>query len=491
MSNECEKSMINKKIRICLVISLLLVPLSLFAGQYVKIEGVDLCSSYPAGRIFLAIKGLQSSLVTAPGENLLSIVEDGRHITDGITVKKQSDAQNYLYMVFSIDSSKSISKKFMASIKAAAREIVTSIGPNDTIAVYHFDDRVTKLNDFTKNTDLIVKNINSVERHGKKTLLYNSLYDSIELLNKVEQDNKKIIVFTDGKDEGSSVRDDDIIQLARTSGIPIYFICCKDSSKLPVMARISKMSGGKVVYSNRHNDIAGMYRTVLSIIKSRYIVHYPSRLKRDGREHSIEVGITYDDIKDRDSIVVPATGFSVWNIFPLDSAVLFGICLLLLMLIFLIILYFIYREKNLLKKSFEIEKKLIVENMLRAGGTHVQRMDDEQEVRYPVDPESNYAHAWVYQKGAAGVGNKQELLVPEMIIGRERGSDIVINDETASPRHAKIKFINGSYYLFDLISERGTFLNGKKLLRPKALYDWDEITVGSSVLIFRGSIKAG
>lgn len=482
--------MIMRKIGICLITALLLSPLSIIAGQYVTIEGIDLSTSYPTGRIFLTVKGIPGSRVTNPEKNIISIVEDGVPIDPGIQVVKQKDAHNYLYMVFSIDSSKSISKKLMSGIKTAAREIAANIGPNDAIAVYHFDDSVTKLNDFTRNTDLIIKSINSIERHGKKTLLYNALYDSIELLKKVDQDNKKIIVFTDGKDEGSSVRDDDIIQMARDSGIPIYFICCKKSSRLSVMARISKMSGGKVVCSNRHDDIAGMYRTVLSIIKNTYVVEYPSRIRRDGKNHEIEVRVRHGDIIDRDSLIVPAPGFAVWGDVSLWCVVLCGIGMVFLLLLLVIIIYFMNREKNILRKSFENQKKLLMESMLRAGSPQAEPNQGGSTARFPNDPETQYDRAWVYEKKAPGIGNKHVLIIPEMVIGSDHQCDLVLQDDSVSPRHAKIKYINGSYYLFDLISDEGIFLNGKKLLRPKALYDWDEITMGNTLLIFRGAVQS-
>ena len=38
-----------------------------------------------------------------------------------------------------------------------------------------------------------------IERHGKNTMLYNSIYDSIDLLVKAKADTKSIIIFTDGK----------------------------------------------------------------------------------------------------------------------------------------------------------------------------------------------------------------------------------------------------------------------------------------------------
>ena len=65
---------------------------------------------------------------------------------------------------------------------------------------------------------------------------------------------------------------------------------------------------------------------------------------------------------------------------------------------------------------------------------------------------------------------------------------IVVTDPEVSDIHCKIKNINGGYHLFDIISDRGTFLNGKKILRPKPLHDWDEITIGNTTFLFRGKI---
>jgi pSer/pThr/pTyr-binding forkhead associated (FHA) protein len=71
-------------------------------------------------------------------------------------------------------------------------------------------------------------------------------------------------------------------------------------------------------------------------------------------------------------------------------------------------------------------------------------------------------------------------------IGRGNENIVQINDEYLSGKHARIRRIEGGYYLYDLVSDSGTYLNGKKLLRPRLLHDWDEIRAGKTVFIFRG-----
>ncbi len=480
--------MICKLIRTkILIVGFMFCSISVMAGQFLKIEKIDAVNDFPRIKIDLVVNGIDGSLGALEAGDLV-ILEDGARIGESFTMKKHDDSENYLYLVFSIDSSKSISRKFLKSIKSSAREIARSIGAKDRIAVYQFDDSVILLNSFSQSSEEIVKNINDIERHGKKTLLYNSIYDSIELFDKVKQANKKVIVFTDGKDEGSSVSEEDIIKFSRNAMIPIYFICCKDSKNLRSMARISKLTGGKLIYS-KSNDVAGMYRTTLSVMKNRYTLTYPSQLTMDGMHHRVEVRIKYRDIRDRDSdLFFLEKNRAAESLLPFRTIIIIIIATIVLFILLIVLfLYFMNREKELLKERFEIEKKYLM-SQASAEGDHEkqQRPDDGQDAQSCEDGNA-YGSAWLFQKNGPQVGKKYPINMKEIFIGSGRDNAIVIDDKTVSEKHSKIKSAQGMHTLFDLISDQGTYLNDKKLLRPKVLHDWDEIKIGSVVLIFRAS----
>jgi len=194
----------------------------LLSGQNLKIEKIDARSAYPHVKIVVTAR---SDPKTHPlDEQNLTIYEDGDLVNETIKITGQTDSVDQSHLVISIDSSKSISKKFMADIKSAAEKIVRRIGTKDKIALFRFNDDVTLLNDFSSDASMIIKNIDGVTRHGKKTLLYNAMYDSIDLIEKIKQSNKKILIFTDGRDEGSCVNVEDIITFARNEGIPVFFV---------------------------------------------------------------------------------------------------------------------------------------------------------------------------------------------------------------------------------------------------------------------------
>jgi len=68
-------------------------------------------------------------------------------------------------------------------------------------------------------------------------------------------------------------------------------------------------------------------------------------------------------------------------------------------------------------------------------------------------------------------------------IGRDPNNDAIVDHPTVSRYHAKIKRENGSFYLFDLDSTNGTFVNGKPVEEKRVLKVGDTIHIGSSSLI--------
>lgn len=77
---------------------------------------------------------------------------------------------------------------------------------------------------------------------------------------------------------------------------------------------------------------------------------------------------------------------------------------------------------------------------------------------------------------------------PETTMGRQSGNDVVVPEAGVSRSHAQIVENNMAYYLRDLSSTNGTFLNSKKISdEDHELKDGDKIRLGASKvdLVFR------
>ncbi len=74
-------------------------------------------------------------------------------------------------------------------------------------------------------------------------------------------------------------------------------------------------------------------------------------------------------------------------------------------------------------------------------------------------------------------------LEPYIMIGREEGNHLRLNDERVSRFHAKVQMDNGDIILTDLESTNGTRVNGKSV-QIRRLRPGDQIWMGRSLLLF-------
>ena len=71
----------------------------------------------------------------------------------------------------------------------------------------------------------------------------------------------------------------------------------------------------------------------------------------------------------------------------------------------------------------------------------------------------------------------------ELTIGRTPESDLFLDDVTVSRRHARIVVDSGTYFIEDLDSLNGTYVNRKRIERHQ-LFDGDELQIGKFKLAF-------
>lgn len=75
----------------------------------------------------------------------------------------------------------------------------------------------------------------------------------------------------------------------------------------------------------------------------------------------------------------------------------------------------------------------------------------------------------------------------DMVIGRDDAScDLVLVDERVSKRHAMVSYYNGRYFVKDLGSLNGTYVNGKPATQKTPLVSDDEIRVRPYKMLFAG-----
>lgn len=80
-------------------------------------------------------------------------------------------------------------------------------------------------------------------------------------------------------------------------------------------------------------------------------------------------------------------------------------------------------------------------------------------------------------------GKRLPLDTARQVLGRRESCDIVLPDSSVSRRHACLEFAGGNFYISDLDSANGTYVNGTRIKRHE-LKSGDEVVLGTCRFVF-------
>lgn len=69
---------------------------------------------------------------------------------------------------------------------------------------------------------------------------------------------------------------------------------------------------------------------------------------------------------------------------------------------------------------------------------------------------------------------------PQAIIGRDPDCDFALPNETVSAHHARLRYHHNHWWIEDLRSTNGTFLNDERVETPTVIISGDELRCGSA-----------
>lgn len=84
-------------------------------------------------------------------------------------------------------------------------------------------------------------------------------------------------------------------------------------------------------------------------------------------------------------------------------------------------------------------------------------------------------------------GGRAGTLIPvgpePIVIGRDEEATVVLADESLSRRHARFVKLHGRYFIQDLDSTNGSFVDGRRITEAEALEDGARVQLGNGTLL--------
>jgi VWFA-related protein len=122
----------------------------------------------------------------------------------------------------------------LSKIKDAAKVFIELLNPNDQCLVATFDSQINILNPFTNSQELLKNSINKVKTADQDgTVLRYAVKQLAQISFTAPQQGRKVIILlSDGKDYGSAVTRDELMNTLEETDILIYTIFYKAGSTI-------------------------------------------------------------------------------------------------------------------------------------------------------------------------------------------------------------------------------------------------------------------
>jgi Ca-activated chloride channel family protein len=209
-----------------------------------------------------------------------------------------------------LDTSASMHDK-MRTMQVAASGFLDTLEAHDRTTIVEIRDNVRIAYALGHDVDAAHAAVRAAAARGG-TALYNGLYLTLKEMVKQRKTNgevrrQAVAVLSDGEDTASLVGYDDVMELAKQSGITIYTITLKSSSTAQqasltgrryfsqaefAMKALAQETGARAYFPDHIGELAGVYGSIAADLANQYALGYsPKNGRRDGAFRRVVVRV--------------------------------------------------------------------------------------------------------------------------------------------------------------------------------------------------------
>ncbi len=261
----------------------------------IRITQID-TTQFPRVTFFVSITDANGQPL-AVDANRLIIMENGQQIPlDQIEGIGDVGPITTLLVMDVSDSMNSAGK--LDSAKAAAHEFISRMRPEDSAGLVAFNTQVKTVQGVTSDPESLNSAIDSLKA-GNNTAMYDALLIAVDQLQGVEG-RKAIIVLTDGLDNSSSAKADDVISRIGAAGFSISTVGLGEPGVTtndtgidePALQDLADRAGGVYGYAEDQEALTRLYETYATSLQSEYQITYTSPAAlRDGVNRSLSIAL--------------------------------------------------------------------------------------------------------------------------------------------------------------------------------------------------------
>ena len=239
------------------------------------------------------VKGLKASD--------FKVYEDGVEVKPELIANFSMQESPYAAVIL-LDSSGSMEARFSLARSAAIR-FLDGLRPEDVAAVYRFDSKVERVQEFSGGRDLAPM---AYAIHAKgMTTLNDAVVEAAKTLADRPEARKAIVVLSDGVDTYSKASSEKAVESALAVGASIFAVDMS-SMEIPGTTRrqtegalktFAEKTGGRFVATPGGPALRDAFTEIANELGHQYTIGYrPLNRKRDGKWRTLEVKVQRPDV---------------------------------------------------------------------------------------------------------------------------------------------------------------------------------------------------
>jgi Ca-activated chloride channel family protein len=232
------------------------------------------------------------------------VFEDGVEVKPDMLANFSVQESPYAAVVL-LDSSGSMEERFSLARSAAIR-FLDGLRPEDVAAVYRFDSKVERVQEFSGGRDL-APIAYAIKARGMTTL-NDAIVEAAKTLAERPESRKAIIVLSDGMDTSSKATSDKAVEAALSVGASIFAV---DMASLEVggsgarqsassLKGFAEKTGGRFIATPGGPALRDAFTGIADELGHQYTISYhPLNKTRDGKWRKLEVKVKREDVEVR------------------------------------------------------------------------------------------------------------------------------------------------------------------------------------------------
>ncbi len=238
-----------------------------------------------------------------PGLHLsdLKIFEDGQEISPQLIADFSVHEAPFASVVL-LDTSGSMETRLSLARSAAIR-FLDNLREEDVAAVYKFDSKVERVQEFSTGRDLAPMAFGM--RAKGMTTLNDAIVDGAKALAERPEKRKAIIVLSDGMDTSSRASSEKALESALAVGASIYAVdmsateggAFRNSQSTATLRNFADKSGGRFVSTPGGPALRDAFASIAEELGHQYTIAYrPLNRARDGKWRKLAVTVSRSDL---------------------------------------------------------------------------------------------------------------------------------------------------------------------------------------------------